>query len=43
VRIKFAWDQPPNNGGATVIDYDIFYDQGQAVGNYVLLEEAVVN
>jgi hypothetical protein len=41
--IKFTWDDGSSNGGTSVLDYDIYYDQGSLVATYVILEEAVVN
>jgi 2-C-methyl-D-erythritol 4-phosphate cytidylyltransferase len=31
-----------NNGGVSVLDYDIYYDQGQAINSFMLLDEAVL-
>jgi len=41
--IKFTWDDGASNGGTSVLDYDIYYDQGSSVATYTLLAEAVAN
>jgi hypothetical protein len=38
--IKFTWSDGASNGGTSVIDYTVFYDEGTA-GSYVLLESGV--
>ena len=38
-QVRFTWSQGSNNGGTTVIDYSVFYDQGN--GNFILLEAGV--
>jgi hypothetical protein len=35
-----VWDQGLSNGGAVVIDYSVYYDQG--IGSYVLLAHNVL-
>lgn len=32
MTIRFTWDVPVHDGGAPVIDYNIYYDQGLANG-----------
>jgi hypothetical protein len=41
--IKFTWDDGTSNGGTSVLDYDIYYDQGSSVATYTILAEAVAN
>jgi hypothetical protein len=42
-KIRFLWTEGPNNGGVPVIDYDIYYDQGSAIANFVILAENVLD
>ena len=39
--IRFTWEDGANSGGAPVLDYDIYYDQGAATAQFILLAEAV--
>lgn len=39
--IKITWDQGASNGGATVIDYRISYDQ--SIGDFIILETGVTD
>lgn len=39
VTIKFTWIPGPSDGGAVVIDHDIYYDN--LTNDFILLEEAV--
>ena len=36
-RIRFTWTQGLSNGAATVIDYNVYYDQGLGTGIFVAL------
>jgi hypothetical protein len=37
--IRFTWTDGPSDGGTSVIDYSVYYDQG--TNSYVLLDAAV--
>jgi hypothetical protein len=39
--IRFTWNQGTSNGGETVIDYTIYYDQG--TGTFIELESGVTS
>ena len=41
--IKLTWDDGSSNGGTSVVDYDVYYDQGQSVAVYTTLAEAVTD
>jgi hypothetical protein len=36
-RIKFTWEDPLEDGGSPILDYDVYWDQGSAIGSVVLL------
>jgi hypothetical protein len=40
--IKFTWEEGASNGGDTVLDFSIYYDQGTGSGTYVLLDSNIV-
>jgi hypothetical protein len=42
VTIRFTWDEGLNNGGVPVLDYDVYYDQGSGVAEYVLLDAGIL-
>jgi hypothetical protein len=35
--IKFTWDDPLEDGGSPILDYDVYYNQGSDVDSIVLL------
>lgn len=39
--IKIMWENGLSDGGTPVIDYDVYYDQGAAIANYILLQGGV--
>lgn len=39
--IRFTWTAPAYDGGSPLIDYTVYWDQGDGTDNYVLLEENV--
>jgi hypothetical protein len=41
--IRFTWSEGVSNGGASVIDYDVLYDQANGDGVFVELAAGVVN
>lgn len=40
--IRFSWIPGPSDGGAAVIDHDIYYDNASGDETYVLLESSIV-
>jgi hypothetical protein len=40
-QIRFTWSEGANNGGVQVIDFNVYYDQGSIVSEFVLLEAGV--
>jgi hypothetical protein len=41
LRIKFTWQEGASNGGDTVLDFDIYYDQGYGGDTFILLASNV--
>jgi len=39
--IRFTWSEGASNGGSSVLDYDVYYDQGLSI--YVLLAQGIEN
>jgi titin len=36
-RIKFTWEDPLEDGGSPILDYDVYWDQGSTISSVVLL------
>ena len=41
-RIKFTWQQGASNGGDTVLDFDIYYDDASGTNLFTLLQANIV-
>jgi len=39
--IRFTWSEGASNGGSSVLDYNVYYDQG--LSTYILLAQGIEN
>jgi len=42
-QIRFTWEDGPSDGGASVLDYDVYYDQGSQTASYILLQPSIIS